>query len=67
MVKGPKLSNQCSSLTYQEQVEQNTIREKNMDKIEYKKEMHVPDSPPDTDETSADERLKTNINRSLFF
>ena len=43
--KRPKISDECSSLTYQEQVKQNPIQEKNMDEIEYKKEMNVLDSP----------------------
>lgn len=58
--KQPKLSNPCSSLTYQELVQQNPMAKKK-NKIEYKKAMHVPDSPPVRDKMSRDKRFKTQI------
>ena len=58
--KRPKLSDACNSLTYQEQIEQYPIAEKKPE-IEYKKCMHVPDSPPVRDEMSRDEKFKTQI------
>ena len=59
--KRPKLSHECSSLTFQEQVEQNPITENYMNHIEYKKAMNVPDSAPVRVDMTSEDRLMTQL------